>query len=151
MEIVARSGGVACAITLATRLDPHKSVNISYAGIGGRANAETSVVDIAPVTPSLTEILSAVPARVDDKVGGDASVLQLCSEGLDVGFLVPNFVILSDGVADGSAEGVVVSDVGGETTDGGRAGTLEDLSEQLSGRAAVGRPAEPAGMTRVEV
>lgn len=59
---------------------------------------------------------------------------------------------MGDGVGRGGVEGVVVGNVGGETTDAvRRAGGSEELAEELSGGGDVCGPAEPASVASVEV
>lgn len=49
VEIISLSTGVACAIGLATRLDPDNAVDIFIASVRGRTHAKAGVDDIAPV------------------------------------------------------------------------------------------------------
>lgn len=61
-------------------------------------------------------------------------------------------VVLGDRVGGGGRESVVIRNVGGEATEEGRLASVAiELSEELGSRAQVGGPAEPAGVTSVEV
>lgn len=53
MRVVSSSRAVRGAVTLAPRLHPDEGIDEIIAGAGGRADAEASVDDIAPVTPGL--------------------------------------------------------------------------------------------------
>lgn len=51
--IVAGRGSVRGTVTFTTGLDPDEGILESIAGIGGRADTETSADDVAPVTPGI--------------------------------------------------------------------------------------------------
>jgi hypothetical protein len=51
VRIIALSRLVRSAITLTTRLDPDKRINQFVTRVGCRADAETSALGVAPVTP----------------------------------------------------------------------------------------------------
>ena len=95
MGVVASSRCVAGSVTLSTRLDPDERVDQRVAGVGGRADTETSADDVAPVTPSLLASgLLSIPASIDNKVSRKAFSAEKGSESVDVGVLVAGFAAL---------------------------------------------------------
>lgn len=171
VRVEAGRRAVAGAVALASGLDPDDRVDEGRAGAGRRARAEAGALDVAPVAPGLAEVLLAGAALVDDEARGEALLLEDGAKSLratdtsafvstsggeathvDVVDLVVVRVALGAGVGGGSAERIVVGDVGGEAADErGGAGVLEDGGEHLGGGAQVGGPAEPASMASIEV
>ena len=110
-------------------------------------------LDVAPVTPLLLAgRLLAVAAGVRDEVGREASGGEQRAQGLDVVLLVVVAVALRVRRGRGDAPGVVVGNVGSETTNGSRlASVLIDAGIQVGSGLNVGGPAEPTGVTSIEV
>jgi hypothetical protein len=75
--VVACRRAVAGAVTLASGLDPHNGVDEGRAGVRGRADTEASTLDVAPVTPCLTEVLLTRAAHVSDEVCPDRRLLAI--------------------------------------------------------------------------
>lgn len=50
VRVVAISRLIASSVTLTTGLNPDESINELITGVGGRADTESSVNDVAPVT-----------------------------------------------------------------------------------------------------
>ena len=94
MVVVAGSRGVGRAVTLTSGLDPDDGVDERRAGAGCWAGTEASALDVAPVTPLLTETGDGIAASVDDGVVGEASRLQGSRELGDVRLLVLARVVL---------------------------------------------------------
>lgn len=154
MVVVASSRGIRGTIRLTTRLDPDESIGESITSVGGRSKSETSTLGVAPIALSLLAgRLLTGSALVDDKLDiGPTLLSEKRSEGVDVSLLIIVGVALSVVGLGGELPAVVVGDVGNETTNARRlASVLVDLGEELSSGADVGRPAEPATMTGVEV
>ena len=85
-------------------------------------------------------------------MGGEACCGEKGSKGVDVALLVAVGVALRVGRAGGTGPGIVVGNVGGQTTDcGGATSSLVDLREQGRCGSDVGGPTEPAGVTGVQV
>lgn len=152
--VIASSRGIRGTIRLTTRLDPDESVGESITSVGGRSKSETSTLGVAPITLSLlTSRLLTRSALVDDKLDiGPALLSEKRSEGVDVSLLIVVGVALGVVGLGGELPAVVVGDVGDETANARRlASVLVDLSVELSSRANVGGPAEPATVTGIEV
>ncbi|KAI6749548.1 hypothetical protein HG530_014962 [Fusarium avenaceum] len=152
--VVASSAGVRCTIRLTTGLDPDKGIGEGITSVGARSKSETSSLGVAPVSPSLLAgRLLAGAALVDEELGaGPALLLEERRQGVDVLLLVVVGVALGVVGLGGELPGVVVGNVGDETSESGRlAGVLVDVGVQLGGRGKVGGPSEPATVTGVEV
>jgi hypothetical protein len=93
-RIVPGGTRVAGAVTLATRLDPHKRIHKRVARGARGTHAEARALDVAPVAPLLAQAGDAVAARVDDGLGGHACGLELRGEEGDVFLLVLGLVPL---------------------------------------------------------
>jgi hypothetical protein len=96
-RIVPGGTRVAGAITLATRLDPHKRIHKRVACGACGTHAEPGTLDVAPVAPLLAQAGDAVAARVDDGLGGHACGFELRGEEGDVFLLVLGLVPLCIG------------------------------------------------------
>lgn len=154
MVVVASSRGIRGTIRLTTRLDPDESIGESIASVGGRSKSETSTLGIAPITLSLLAgRLLTRSALVDDELDIGPTLLgKKRSEGVNVSLLVVVGVALGVVGLGGELPAVVVGDVGDETANARRlASVLVDLCIELSSRAYVGRPAEPATVASIEV
>ena len=81
-RVIARRGGVRGTVALSSGLDPDDGVNVRRAGACGRADTEASTLDVAPVTPLLTEVLLAGTSLVDNEGGREALACKLRSESL---------------------------------------------------------------------
>lgn len=157
-SVVADGAGVAGTVRLATRLDPHKSIKQRSAGVRGRlrTGTETSIDNVAPVSPLKTATGVTGATSVHDGIVGHASVSEGSTEELDVELLVLGCVVRSVGIV-GELSGchvplVPAGDVGGETTElGGGAGVGVGESELLSTGLEVLVPTEPAAVAGVEV
>jgi hypothetical protein len=150
--VVAGSAGVGSTIGFSSWLDPDDGIDVRRAGAGGWAGTETSVLDVAPVTPGSSDVLLTGTALINDELSAPSAGSEHRSQGVDVVDLVVVVVTLGDWVGGSSAEGVVVGNVGGKTTDVRRfAGTGPDLSEHGSSRADVGWPSEPSSVTSIDV
>lgn len=86
--VVAGARGVRGTVALASGLDPDDGVDERRAGVGRRAGTEAGVVDVAPVTPLLADVLDTGAALVDDEVRGEALLGQQRREGVDVELLI---------------------------------------------------------------
>jgi hypothetical protein len=95
-SVEARRARVGGTVRLTSRLDPDDGVNEVGASVSGGAGTEASTVDVAPVTPGVTDVLNARAALVDDEVGGERG--QEGSESIDVVDLVVVVISLGDGV-----------------------------------------------------
>lgn len=73
--VVSGSTLVAGAVRLTTGLTPDEGIGKLETSVSGGADTETGAVDIAPVTPFLTETSDGVSASVDDGVLGETSSL----------------------------------------------------------------------------
>jgi hypothetical protein len=93
-RIVADGTGVAGAVGLATGLDPDEGVGELEASIGSGAAAEAGTVDVAPVTPSLTQARDGVTAGIDDGVVGHAGGLESGTEEGNILLLILGLVPL---------------------------------------------------------
>lgn len=102
---------VGSTVGFASRLDPNDGVDELGPGVCGRAGTETSTLDVAPVTPLLTEVLLTGTTLVNDEGGGEALGLEFGGEGVDVVDFVIVSVALGNGVGGGGGESVVVGDV----------------------------------------
>ena len=72
MGVVSGGRGVGGTVTLSTGLDPNNGVEQGgRKATRGGASAESSVVDVAPITPLLSDVLNTRSALVDDEVGRD--------------------------------------------------------------------------------
>lgn len=152
--VIASSRGIRGTIRLTTRLDPDESVGESITSVGGRSKSKTSTLGVAPIALSLlTSRLLTRSALVDDKLDiGPALLSEKRSEGVDVSLLIVVGVALGVVGLGGELPAVVVGDVGDETANARRlASVLVDLGVELSSRANVGGPAEPATVTGIEV
>lgn len=156
VRVVTGSTLVAGTVRLTTGLTPNEGIGQLVTGVGSRADTETSTVDVAPVTPLLTEAGNGVTASVHDGVVGEARGLEGGRELGDVGLLVLARVVL--GVRRvRELTGLLVprvpsGNVGGITTKLlGAASGLVDLGELLGTGLEVGVPAEPATVTSVDV
>lgn len=89
---------------------------------------------------------------VHDEVGVEAVRAEERSEGVDVALLVTVLVTLSVRWAGGDGPGVVVGNVGGQSTDGGgRAGILVHTGEEVGSGSNVGGPSKPASVSYVKL
>lgn len=152
--VIASSRGIRGTIRLTTRLDPDESVGESITSVGGRSKSETSTLGVAPIALSLlASRLLTRSALVDDELDiGPALLSEKRSEGVDVSLLIVVGVALGVVGFGGELPAVVVGDVGDETANARRlASVLVDLGVELSSRANVGGPAEPATVTGIEV
>jgi hypothetical protein len=135
-RIVTASRGVAGAVRLSTRLDPDKGIDEWVASGGGRSDTETGSVDVAPISPGVTEALHGVATSIDDGVVGHAARVEERADGVDVSLLVLAFVILgircSGELARVGRPGIPTSNVGGNTEYlFGGTGGLVDLGEHI--------------------
>lgn len=135
IEPVAGAGSAlhaALAIRLTTGLDPDNGVNDGVVGLGGGDLTEAGL-DVAPLTPLLAGAQETNAALVDDEVGGETLSLKEGSQRGGVVGLVPRVGPLSVVLTDSGVVGVVVGNVGRETTDIilALAGKLDDLGELL--------------------
>lgn len=123
---------------------------------GRWVDTETGTVDVAPVTPFLTETLDTVAAGIDDSLAWHTGSLESSAEELDVSLLIVGLVPLSIcGVLElswGLGPGVPSGDVGSNTTDlGWRTSGLVDLGNTLSSWLDVVVPSEPSSVTGINV
>ena len=65
--------GVAGTISFTSGLDPDDSINVRGRSGGGRPWSESSSLDVAPVSPGLTDVLDTGTALVDDEVGREGA------------------------------------------------------------------------------
>lgn len=85
---------------------------------------------------------------IGDKVGIEACGREQGSNSIDIALLVTVRVTLSIRWAGVDAPGVIVGNIGGQSTNSGRGRcVLVNIGEEGSGRSEIGRPAQPAGMT----
>lgn len=117
-------------------LDPYDGVDEVVVGsVGGWAGTKAGTLDVAPVAPLVTDVLDTGTALVDDEVSVPAGAQELGSDGLDVVDLIVVRVALSDWVGGSSDKGVIVGDVGSQTTDIAASSSIgPDLGEHLGGR-----------------
>jgi len=152
VEVESGRRRVAGAVAFTSGLGPDDGVDDRDSSVGRRARSEASALDVAPVTPCLTDVLHAGAALVDDEVGGESRRLENGGERIDVVDLVVVGVSLSDGVGGGRRERVVVCNVGGQATDEtGRSSALVQRTEELSGGRQVGGPSQPSSVSGVKV
>jgi len=153
VSVVSHGRGVGGTVALATWLDPDVGVEESVGRDGVWADTETGSLGIAPVSPcGLTSWLLSRSGLVDDEVSGEASLGQKRSEVSNVGLFVARWVSLGVRWAGGDGPGVVVGNVGGETTDlGWRSSSLDDFGEISGSWSNVGCPSEPSGVSGIEV
>lgn len=154
MVVVASSRGIRGTIRLTTRLDPDESVDEGIASVGRGSETESSSGSVAPVTPSLLASgLLTRSALVDDELGtGPALLLQKRRQSVDVLLLVVVGVALSVVGLGGQLPGVVVGDVGDETSEARwLAGILVELTVELGGRRKVGGPSQPATVSGIDI
>lgn len=64
--------GVAGTVTLASGLGPDDGIDGGEPSVGRGARAEAGALDVAPVTPLLTDVLHTGATLVDDEVGGES-------------------------------------------------------------------------------
>jgi hypothetical protein len=152
--VVASSRGIRSTIRLTARLDPDESIGESVTSVGGRSESKTSTLGVTPISLSLlASRLLTRSTLVDDELDTSPALLrEKRSEGVNVSLLIVVGVALGVVRLGGKLPAVVVGDVGDETANARRlAGVLVDLSVELSSRANVGGPAEPATVTSIEV
>lgn len=92
--VKANGAGVAGAVRLATRFNPDKSVGPFRVNIGSRARAETSIDNIAPVTPLKTATRVSGATCVNDGVTRHTGRFELRAEKLKEELLVLCGVVL---------------------------------------------------------
>ena len=109
--VVAGGTGVAGAITFTSRLDPDNRIDQAGTSVCCGAGTEAGLVNIAPITPLLTDVLDTRATLIDDEVGREALLCQKRGKRIDVVDLIVVRVTLGDGVGGGGREGVVVGDV----------------------------------------
>lgn len=138
---------------LTAGLDPDKGVDKRMASVSSRTGTKAGVLDVAPVTPRLLAGgLLTRAADINDEARREAFSLEQGGKSVDEALLVARLAALGDGCACGGAEGVVVGYVGDDTADTpGRASRLVDFSIKFCGRADVGIPAEPSGVSAIKV
>jgi len=61
----------------------YDGVNVARASVESRANTEASVLDVAPVTPLVTDTLDTRATLVNNELGRESSVLKQGSESLE--------------------------------------------------------------------
>jgi len=170
--VVSGGRGVGGTVRLSSGLDPNDGVDQARSGVGSGPSTESSTVDVTPVTPSTTDILTARATLVNDKGSVPTSGPQCWCESFDVVNLIVVRVGGSDGIRRGSTEGVVIGNVcfeilsippesrnstkailtGSETAEGLRgAGILVNLGEELTGGCQVCGPSEPSSVTGVDI
>ena len=75
VRVVSGGARVAGSVRLTTGLTPDEGIGQLETSVSGGADTETSAVNVAPVTPFLTETSDGVSASVDDGVLGETSSL----------------------------------------------------------------------------
>ena len=103
MVVVSGRRSVGGTVTFTSGLDPDDGVNEAGDGAGGGASSETGTLDVAPVTPLLTDVLDTRAPLVNDEVSRETALRQHGCKGLNVEELVVVGVALSDGVGSGYA------------------------------------------------
>jgi hypothetical protein len=83
-RVEANRGAVRGTVALTTGLDPDDGVDERVTSVGRRASTEAGTLDVAPVTPLLTDVLDTRASLVDDEVGGEVVLRKQGSEGVDV-------------------------------------------------------------------
>lgn len=78
-------------------------------------DTETGVLDVAPVTPFVTDVLYSGTTLVDDEVSGEASLSKHGTEGINVVLFVVVVVGRSRGIGVRGTESVVVGNVCNQT------------------------------------
>lgn len=72
VAVVSNSRGVGGTVALSTGLDPDDGVEEGrWETRGGWSETESGLVNVAPVTPLLADVLDTGAALVDDEVSGD--------------------------------------------------------------------------------
>src|SRR5690606_3250116 len=136
-------------------LDPDEGINVLVASVGGWADTEARVGNVAPVTTLETNVLLTGAALVNDELGWETLLLEVWGQGSNVAVLRPVLVVWSgtvDSIWGGRLVGVVVGDVGSETSAlGSPACPAEDLLEELGRRLKVVGPSEPVGVGGIDV
>lgn len=151
-RIVTGGAGVGGTVGLSSWLDPDDGIDVLVSSVGGWAETETGTLDVAPVAPSRADVLDTRTALVDDELSVPSLGAEHRSKGVDVVGLVVVRVALGGWVGRGSSEGVVVGNVGSETTDEGALATVgPHRDEEISSGRDVGWPAEPSGVTGIHV
>lgn len=156
-------------ITLSTWLDPDESISERVASVSGGSDSESGADNVTPISPSLLsrgldsisgfasisrylERVFGGLTGVDDEMSWVSSRGEKRCQGVDVLLLIAVRVARGVRGAGSDTPGVVVGNVGSKTSDGGgAASSLVDLSEKGGGRADVGRPSQPSGVTGVEI
>jgi hypothetical protein len=115
--VVAGSAGVGGTIGFSSWLDPDDGIDVRRAGASGWVGTETSVLDVAPVTPGRSDVLLTGTALINDELSVPSARGEHRSQGVDVVDLIVVVIALGDWVGGSSTEGIVVGNVGGKTTD----------------------------------
>src|SRR5262249_50775087 len=138
-------------VRFAGHLDPEVGVHIRSRR-GARALAEPRTLDVAPVTRLRPDARAPVATGVDqERLARDSRLGEIARELLDVVELVGTWIARLEPAAVVSAQHVVAGDVGGEAADLLRAArAVEHVLVDGGGLGAVGVPAEPARVARIE-
>jgi hypothetical protein len=70
VSIISRSRAVTGTVRLSSGLDPDDGVDVAGTGRGRGASTEAGAVNVAPVTPLITDVLDTRAALVDEELGG---------------------------------------------------------------------------------
>jgi len=100
--IVAWAAGVASTVTFTTWLDPDDSIDQAGASARRWARAETSVVDVAPITPGVADVLDTRSSLVNDEVSREVILCQKGCQGGYVEHLVVIWITGGDRISGGS-------------------------------------------------
>jgi len=109
--VVSGGRGVGGTVRLSSWLDPSDGVDQARPGVSRWSSAESGTVDVAPVAPSTTDILTARTTLVNNKGSVPTSGPQGGCESFDVVDLIVVRVGGSDGIRRGSTKGVVIGNV----------------------------------------
>lgn len=82
MRIETRRRAIGGAITFTSRLHPDNGVNETGASVGSRVGTEASALDVAPVTPLVSDVLDARAALVHNEVSREALARKHRSKSL---------------------------------------------------------------------
>jgi hypothetical protein len=82
--VIANCRGVTGSVTFASGFDPDDGVDERRASAQSGAGSETSTINVAPVSPCITDVLDTRATLVNDEVSRESTGCEGRSKGLSI-------------------------------------------------------------------